>query len=123
MKMKYINLDKVCSGCNRKCNKELKDYIECIKYRGQIEKLENYEPKDINFNEEIKNIIDIKDMIKFYILWYLDDSKCNIAITQSKELSECVEKIISDLTNVYKLDIILAEYYVQKRYLKNHKKS
>ena len=116
--MKYIDLDKICVGCRRKCNKELDDYLGCIKYRGKIESVEKFDVKDTNFDEELKTVDDIKDMIKFYIIWYLDDNKCNIALTQAKELSECVEKIISDLTDVYKLNIILNKYKNRKLFEK-----
>lgn len=112
--MNYINLDKVCLGCNRKCSKELKDYVSCILYRGKIETLEKFKPRDINYDDELKNIEDIKDMIRFYILWFLDDSNCNIALTQASELNEAIEKILKELTNVSKLNIILQEYKVNQ---------
>lgn len=54
--------------------------------------------------KNIKNIDDIfdeqlKDEIKFHILWFLDDEKCSLALTKSKELSQAVEKIIEEIKN------------------------
>jgi len=65
--------------------------------------------QDTDYNEPIKTVEELKDMIKFYILWYLDDEKCNIALTQSKDLSACVDKIIDDLTQMSQLPIILSK--------------
>ena len=41
----------------------------------------------------------LKDNIKFHILWYLDDTKCSIALTKAKDLSQAVEKIIEEIKN------------------------
>lgn len=54
--------------------------------------------------KNIKNIDDVlneqlKDNIKFHILWFLDDLNCTIALTKSKELSQAVEKIIEEIKN------------------------
>lgn len=106
--MKYINIDKLCKDCNYKCEKKEKDISICIQRRQVIE------DTDIQLTT-------IKDMIKFEILWFLDDDKCTMALTQAKELSQCVDNIIENLTQIENLPIILASYKI-KQIFENNKK-
>ena len=71
---------------NEKCQQEDEQLQICFFYNRKY-------IKDINeiFDEECK------DIIKYYILWYLDDIECKLALTKSKELSHTVDKIISEI--------------------------
>lgn len=55
--------------------------------------IDNTKVKTINeiFDEQLK------DNIKFQILWHLDDNNCSLALTKSKDLSKAVEKIIEEV--------------------------
>lgn len=106
--MKYINIDKLCKDCNYKCEKKEKDISICIQRRQVIEDTDT-------------QLTTIKDMLKFEILWFLDNDKCTMALTQSKDLSQCVDKIIDNLTDIENLPIILASYRA-KQIFENNKK-
>lgn len=93
--MKYIDLDKLCKDCKKNCSKNIRDISVCI-----INK------PDIIFDTNAK-LHEIKDMIRFTILWHLDNEKCEIALNKNKELNKCINTIIKDLTKIQNLSIIL----------------
>ena len=77
-----------CQSCINKCSQDDENLQICFFYN----------------RKNIKNIDDVlneqlKDNIKFHILWFLDDLNCTIALTKSKELSQAVEKIIEEIKN------------------------
>ena len=79
-----VAIYKRCIDCNYKCEQNVNDLKICLR-------------QDI-----IKNIDEIfddecKDIMKYYILWYLDDIDCKLALTKSKELSQTIDKIISEI--------------------------
>ena len=76
-----------CERCiNDKCKQTDKDLQVCFFYnRHRIKTLDDVVSEQL------------KDEIKFHILWFLDDKDCNLALTKSKELSQAVEKIIEEI--------------------------
>ena len=80
---------KKCLNCNRKCEQNLEDLQVCLFYNGK----QNIKDIDKILNEQLK------DNIKFHILWFLDDKNCTLALTKAKELSQTVDKIIEEIKN------------------------
>lgn len=78
---------KSCLECEHKdCKQNDEDLCVCMFYnRNKIKNVDDI------FNEEFK------DNIKFHILWFLDNEKCDIALTKAKDLSSAVEKIIEEI--------------------------
>lgn len=77
---------KSCQSCINKCSQDDEDLQVCFFYNRK-----NIKNIDDVFNEELK------DNIKFYILWFLDNEKCDIALTKAKDLSKAVDKIIEEI--------------------------
>lgn len=80
---------KRCLSCNCKCEQNLEDLQVCLFYNGE----ESIKDIDTILNEQLK------DNIKFHILWFLDDKNCTLALTKAKELSQTVDKIIEEIKN------------------------
>ena len=76
--------------------------LECTQYCEQgEEELQNcffYNRKNVKIIDDIFNE-ELKDIIKQIILWNLDDTNCNLALTKSKDLSLTVEEIIKEIKN------------------------
>lgn len=84
---KKIAVFKQCLNCNRKCEQNIEDLQVCLFYNGK----QNIKDIDTILNEQLK------DNIKFHILWFLDNEKCDIALTKAKDLSKAVDKIIDEI--------------------------
>lgn len=77
---------KSCQTCINKCSQDDENLQVCFFYnRKNIKNLSDV------LNEELK------DNIKFHILWFLDDKNCTLALTKAKELSQTVDKIIEEI--------------------------
>lgn len=77
---------KSCQNCINKCTQDDENLQVCFFYNRK-----NIKNIDDIFSEEFK------DNIKFHILWFLDNEKCDIALTKAKDLSKAVEKIIEEI--------------------------
>lgn len=83
---KIVSFNYCHTQCNRKCEQKAEDLQICLFYhRNKIKNIDDL------FNEELK------DNIKFHILWFLDDKNCSLALTKAKELSQTVNKIIEEI--------------------------
>lgn len=85
-KLKVVVFSK-CLDCNRKCEQTAQDLQVCLFYNRK----EGIKDIDTILNEQLK------DNIKFHILWFLDNEKCDIALTKAKDLSKAVDKIIDEI--------------------------
>lgn len=93
--MRYINIDKICKGCNRKCSKNIRDIATCMIHKDNIV----FDTKS--------DLHKIKELIRFNILWFLDDEKCTLATLKINDVNKCIDKILKDLTTQENLSIIL----------------
>lgn len=84
---KKIAVFNQCLNCNRKCEQNIEDLQVCLFYNRK----DGIKDIDTILNEQLK------DNIKFHILWFLDDEKCTLALTKAKDLSKAVEKIIEEI--------------------------
>ena len=78
---------KSCLRCARKeCRQDDESLQVCFFHnRNTIKNIDDV------FNEELR------DNIKFHILWFLDDINCTLALTKAKDLSQAVDKIIDEI--------------------------
>ena len=75
-----------CERCINKCRQNDENLQVCFFYnRDRIKTLDDIVSEQL------------KDEIKFHILWFLDDEKCTLALTKAKDLSQAVEKIIEEI--------------------------
>ena len=77
---------KGCQSCINKCSQDDENLQVYFFYNRK-----NIKNIDDVFNEELR------DNIKFHILWFLDDKNCTLALTKAKDLSQAVEKIIDEI--------------------------
>lgn len=78
---------KICLECKQNCEQVDEELQNCFFYNRHNKNFDDI------FNEEFK------DELKFQILWFLDNEKCDIALNKSKDLSKLVEEIITEIKN------------------------